>query len=391
MVDGVPGEPAVHTHTLMQPANGKGDARLSSTTKTLPSRRELRLQREAAERARITAESQADHDAAVVQDQADIQDQVAPVEEAQVEVAQAQEAPVVASEIVADKTPTAEIEPIVCEESPSLKSRLAWPPLARPSRGKLLSTAASFATFAMIGAAASVLTVSGVTGALAVPGDAQPEQVAAATIEPTVPDSLKKADGAADSARYFGLERELSGATVRCDVRGGANSLVSAFVEDETYVVNPMGGDSYSLSSNFGWRYDPFTRLPSQHLGQDFAAPVGTPIYSIADGTVIHVGEGIDGRSSNLIVVAHEISGEKYSSWYVHMYDDGVHVELGDQVKAGQHIGDVGSKGRSTGPHLHFELHKGHGLSSEDGSTDHILNPLPTLAALGAVDVSELC
>ena len=318
---------------------------MSSTTQKRPSRKEIRLQREAAER-------------------------------------------VESAEDLTDSAPTAEIEPVKGAQPSALRSRPSWPEL---TRGTIATATASLATLAMVGSAASVIAFSGIDDALAAQGPTEPEQATISTIEPTVPDSLKKADGAADSARYFGLERELSGATVQCDVRKGANSLVSAFVDDEQYVVNPMSAGSYNLSSSFGWRYDPFTRTPSQHLGEDFAAPVGTPIYAMADGSVIHVGEGIDGRSANLIVIAHEIDGEKYTSWHVHMYDDGVHVKLGDEVKAGQHIGDVGSNGRSTGPHLHFEIHEGHGLSSEDGSTDHILNPLETLAKLGAVDVSELC
>lgn len=256
---------------------------------------------------------------------------------------------------------------------------------------KKAAFAAGLTAVAMAGSAAVAMTLPDMNDASAAQGFPNP-QATRGEIHPTVPDSLKKAKSAADSARYHGIERELADTVVvRCEVRRGANSLVSAFVEGEEYVVSPMAAGTYRLSSSFGFRYDPFTFEPSRHLGEDFAAPAGTPIYAIADGTVIHVGEGIDGRSSNLIVIAHEINGEKYTSWYVHMYDDGVFVELGDQVAAGQHIGAVGSKGYSTGPHLHFEIHSGHELSLPGGSLDNILNPLETLEKLGAIDVTELC
>lgn len=332
----------------------------------LPSRRQLRLQREAAQRAKECSGTAESVSAAL-------------------------------SSTVEDETPTAEIPPLKrstrgeSDAQPSARKRIPVRKHGRVKPGKLMTALASIAAFAVAGTATSVLTISNVGNARAVQGAAELEQKARATIEPSVPDSLKKADGAADSARYRDLEQELAGASVQCDIRSGANSLVSAFVEDENVVIDPMRAGSYRLSSSFGWRYDPFTYLPSRHLGEDYAAPVGTPIYAIANGTVVHAGEGIDGRSSNLIVIAHEINGEKYTSWYVHMYDDGVHVEAGDQVRAGQHIGDVGSNGRSTGPHLHFEIHSGHELILEDGSTDNVLNPLETLAELGSIDVSEIC
>lgn len=204
-----------------------------------------------------------------------------------------------------------------------------------------------------------------------------------------VPDSLKKTDSAADSARYHGFERASGGAIARCELRDGANSLVSAFAKKENLVVMPVAEGSYRLTSPFGWRVDPISRLSSMHAGQDFAAPLGTPIYAMADGEVVYSGAGIEGRSSNVVVIAHEINGEKYQTWYVHMYDAGVHVKKGDRVKAGQHIADVGSQGWSTGPHLHFEIHKGHDIHSQNW--DDVLDPMVKLAELGAVDISKLC
>lgn len=204
--------------------------------------------------------------------------------------------------------------------------------------------------------------------------------------ESATPESLLATSGAEDNARYHALQTVFDGQPISCEIRTGANSLSSLFVDDSNVVTMPMASGTYDLTSSFGWRSDPFTGVLSKHMGEDFAAPLGTPIYSIADGTVVHAGVGLDGRSSNLIIVQHEIDGKAFSSWYVHMYDDGVHVAEGDQVKAGDHIADVGSNGRATGPHLHFEFHPG-----TFGEDNEATSPLPALEELGAIEVSELC
>jgi murein DD-endopeptidase MepM/ murein hydrolase activator NlpD len=103
------------------------------------------------------------------------------------------------------------------------------------------------------------------------------------------------------------------------------------------------------IGSGFGWRHDPFTGRFSMHEGLDFAAPVGTPIKAAAGGLVIlaeyHPAYG------NTIDLDH---GNGLSTRYAHASK--LHVKLGDIVKRGQWIADVGSTGRSTGAHLHFEV-----------------------------------
>jgi len=118
-------------------------------------------------------------------------------------------------------------------------------------------------------------------------------------------------------------------------------------------VVQPMQAGTYRNTSFFGPRWGSF------HMGTDYAAPLGTPIHAIADGEVIWAGDGRDGRSGKLIIIHHVIDGQDVYSWYGHMYTDGVYVSEGDHVSAGQMIAGVGSNGRSTGPHLHFEIHTG--------------------------------
>lgn len=103
-----------------------------------------------------------------------------------------------------------------------------------------------------------------------------------------------------------------------------------------------------SISSPFGNRRDPFGGNAAFHSGIDFPAPTGTPILSAGPGKVIYAGR----RSGYGIVV--EIDHNGIVTRYAHM--SAFLVNRGDTVLAGQQIGKVGSTGRSTGPHLHFEV-----------------------------------
>ena len=81
------------------------------------------------------------------------------------------------------------------------------------------------------------------------------------------------------------------------------------------------------------------------------------------------------GGYGNLIVIEHTVAGQRVASYYGHMWDTGIYVSAGETVTAGQHIGDVGSNGKSTGPHLHLEIHPGgYGADPVDADawlTDH--------------------
>jgi len=103
------------------------------------------------------------------------------------------------------------------------------------------------------------------------------------------------------------------------------------------------------FSSNFGWRIDPFTGQKSFHEGIDFPAEAGTPVVAAASGKVtlaeVHPAYG------KLVEIDH---GNGLVSRYAH--NSAIFVKEGDLVVRGQRIGTVGSSGRSTGPHLHFEV-----------------------------------
>lgn len=105
------------------------------------------------------------------------------------------------------------------------------------------------------------------------------------------------------------------------------------------------------VSSGFGPRVDPVHGARGNHTGLDLAAPTGTPVVAAAAGTVVRAGDA--GGYGQLIVLRHADGSE---TRYAHL--SAIGVEVGAQVARGQPIGAVGSTGRSTGPHLHFELRR---------------------------------
>ncbi|MCU0403898.1 MAG: peptidoglycan DD-metalloendopeptidase family protein [Chitinophagaceae bacterium] len=106
------------------------------------------------------------------------------------------------------------------------------------------------------------------------------------------------------------------------------------------------------VASGFGYRIDPVYKIPKMHAGLDFTANTGTPIYATADGTVTESGYNTGGYG-NHVVINH---GFGYETLYAHMVR--IKAKQGQKVKRGEVIGWVGNTGKSTGPHLHYEVHK---------------------------------
>lgn len=128
-------------------------------------------------------------------------------------------------------------------------------------------------------------------------------------------------------------------------------------VPQTSRVVFPLPEATWVKTSDWGWRTDPFTGERSFHAGTDWAAPDGTALFALADGRVISA--SYTEARGGVIVLEHTVRGQTVTSTYVHMWSHGIHVTDGQEVRAGQHIGDVGSSGRSTGPHLHLEIRPG--------------------------------
>jgi murein DD-endopeptidase MepM/ murein hydrolase activator NlpD len=117
--------------------------------------------------------------------------------------------------------------------------------------------------------------------------------------------------------------------------------------------IQPVSNkDLTRIASGFGARIDPVYKISKFHAGVDFAAPVGTPIYATANGRVT-LAERQEGAYGNHVVINH---GYGYETLYGHMVRIKVHA--GQSVKRGEVIGWVGSTGKSTGPHCHYEIHK---------------------------------
>jgi murein DD-endopeptidase MepM/ murein hydrolase activator NlpD len=111
----------------------------------------------------------------------------------------------------------------------------------------------------------------------------------------------------------------------------------------------PVAGE-FLLTSSFGYRLDPFTRLPSLHEGIDFVAPVGTPVLATAAGEVVRAEYA--GAYGNLVELAH---AQGFVTRYAHL--NTIAVRPGEQVAQHAELGTLGNTGRSTGPHLHYEVH----------------------------------
>jgi murein DD-endopeptidase MepM/ murein hydrolase activator NlpD len=156
----------------------------------------------------------------------------------------------------------------------------------------------------------------------------------AATGGPYVPLTLRREAAA--------FERQLYRINVaRADVERLTRVLVAVPVR------RPIPGEM-DLSSGFGVRTDPFLGRPAMHTGLDFRSSTGDPVRATASGTVDTA--GWNGGYGKMIEIDH---GNGFSTRYGHLSE--IEVKAGQTVRVGQIIGRVGSTGRSTGPHLHYE------------------------------------
>jgi murein DD-endopeptidase MepM/ murein hydrolase activator NlpD len=155
------------------------------------------------------------------------------------------------------------------------------------------------------------------------------------------------------------LIQQLNNLSLRMAYQNKSFTDLIAMVNDKAKLlaaipaIQPINNKQLSrIASGFGYRIDPIYKTRKAHLGLDFAAPIGTPIYATADGVVKFSGFSTNGYG-NHVIISH---GFGYETLYGHMVR--VNVSQGEQVKRGQVIGYVGSTGKSTGPHLHYEVHK---------------------------------
>ena len=120
-----------------------------------------------------------------------------------------------------------------------------------------------------------------------------------------------------------------------------------------TPAIQPVSNaDLKRIASGFGYRIDPVYKTVKLHPGLDLAAPAGTPIYATANGTVEFAGNRGDGYGNNVIIN----HGYGYKTLFGHMFR--IKARSGQRVTRGEVIGWVGSTGKSTGPHCHYEVIK---------------------------------
>jgi len=112
--------------------------------------------------------------------------------------------------------------------------------------------------------------------------------------------------------------------------------------------------DGARVSSKFGVRLHPIQGFSKMHTGMDFAAPVGTPIYAAGNGVIEEIGP--KSGFGNYVRVKHN---QQMATAYAHLSKFGQSMRRGGQVQQGDIIGYVGTTGRSTGPHLHYEVLRG--------------------------------
>jgi hypothetical protein len=115
--------------------------------------------------------------------------------------------------------------------------------------------------------------------------------------------------------------------------------------------IQPVANkDLKKTASGYGLRIDPIYKTTKFHEGMDFSANIGTPIYATGNGTVTKA--GWQSGYGKIVKINH---GYGYETWYAHMND--IDVRVGQKVVRGEVIGKVGNTGKSTGPHLHYEVH----------------------------------
>src|SRR5436190_3896948 len=162
-----------------------------------------------------------------------------------------------------------------------------------------------------------------------------------------------------DNELVNSIESSLKNLTSRMNVQKTSYVELDGLLKNKeqllshTPAIQPVSNkDLNRVASGFGYRIDPVYKTIKFHAGLDFAAPQGTPIYATADGTVTTAGNTGNGYG-NHVVINH---GYGYETLFGHMVR--VKSRPGQKIRRGEVIGWVGSTGKSTGPHCHYEVHK---------------------------------
>ena len=170
---------------------------------------------------------------------------------------------------------------------------------------------------------------------------------------------ITKVEGMEQNDLINSIITSLNNMGSRINVQKASYKDLGGMVKDKekllaaTPAIQPVSNaDLKRIASGFGYRIDPVYKTVKLHPGLDFAAPAGTPIYATADGTVEFAGNRGDGYGNNVIIN----HGYGYKTLFGHMFR--IKARSGQRVTRGEVIGWVGSTGKSTGPHCHYEVIK---------------------------------
>ncbi len=170
---------------------------------------------------------------------------------------------------------------------------------------------------------------------------------------------IKLLEGQTETELVNNIKNQLNNLTLRVAYQGKSYADIDNMIKNKEKLllaipaIQPVSNKNLNrIASGFGYRIDPVYKVTKFHAGLDFAAPLGTPIYATADGVVQTAGFNTGGYG-NEVIINH---GYGYQTLYGHMFK--VKARSGEVVKRGEVIGYVGSTGKSTGPHCHYEVHK---------------------------------
>ena len=170
---------------------------------------------------------------------------------------------------------------------------------------------------------------------------------------------IAKIERMASDQLILSIDHTLDALVNRIKAQEKSYKEVESLVKDKerllarTPAIQPVSNRTLKrIASGFGYRIDPVYKTTKFHAGLDFTAPQGTPIYATADGTV-SISGNVGNGYGNHVVINH---GYGYQTLYGHMVR--VKARRGQNVKRGEVIGWVGSTGKSTGPHCHYEVIK---------------------------------
>ena len=189
--------------------------------------------------------------------------------------------------------------------------------------------------------------------------EATPIPDSARVKEMLVKNEIRLIQSLSNTALTDNIRNQLNNLSLRMSFQGQSFAEITTMVKNKEKLlraipaIQPVSNRNLKrVASGFGYRIDPLYKDSRLHAGLDFSAPTGTPIYATADGEVQIAGFNTDGYG-NKVVINH---GYGFQTLYAHMVR--VIANVGQSVKRGEVIGYVGSTGKSTGSHLHYEVIK---------------------------------